>query len=52
MFKYVILVGSILSSVISFAQDHNDHHIILKPKEKDSLCLKDCLLKADRKSVV
>ena len=47
MFKYVILASSILSSVISFAQDHNDHHIVLKPKVKDSLCLKDCLLKAN-----
>lgn len=26
------------------AQDHNDHHISMKPK--DSVCLKDCLLKA------
>lgn len=46
MFKYIILISSFLFSVISFAQDHNDHHIVLKPKEEDSLCLKDCLLKA------
>ena len=46
MFKYIILVSSFLSSLISFAQDYNDHHIVLKSKENDSLCLKDCLLKA------
>ena len=47
MFKYIILVSSFLSSLISFAQDHNyDQHIVLKPKENDSLCLKDCLVKA------
>lgn len=46
MFKYIIFASFFLSSVFSLAQDHNDHHIVLKPKEKDSLCLKDCLLKA------
>ena len=46
MFKYIIFVSTFLSSTISFAQDHNDYHIVLKPKEKDSVCLKDCLLKA------
>ncbi|MGB3949105.1 MAG: OprD family outer membrane porin [Bacteroidia bacterium] len=46
MFKYTIVIGLFLSSIISFGQDQNDHHIALKPKVKDSLCLKDCLLKA------
>jgi hypothetical protein len=46
MFKYIISLSIFLSSTISFAQDHNDHHIALKPKDKDTVCLKDCLLKA------
>lgn len=44
MYKYALIFLSFLYSIASFAQDHNDHHIALIPK--DSLCLKDCLLQA------
>jgi hypothetical protein len=46
MFKYITLISVFLTSIIALGQDQNDHHIALKPKVKDSLCLKDCLLKA------
>ena len=44
MFRYVLFLSALFSSLLSIAQDHNDHHISMKPK--DSVCLKDCLLKA------
>lgn len=44
MFRYVLFLSALVSSLLSIAQDHNDHHISMKPK--DSVCLKDCLLKA------
>ena len=39
-------MSTFLSSTISFAQDHNDHHIAIKPKQKDSAYSKDCSSKA------
>lgn len=44
MFRYILFLSILLGSLISVAQDQNDHHISLKPK--DTVCLKDCLLKA------
>ena len=44
--KYYLGVFLYLLSIHMFSQEHNDHHIALKPKVKDTVCLKDCLLKA------
>jgi hypothetical protein len=44
MYKLFAKVLLLLVSFESLAQDNNEHHLSLKPK--DSLCLKDCLLKA------
>lgn len=44
MLKHITLYASILFYVTAFAQDNNNHHISLKPK--DSVCLKDCLVQA------
>lgn len=38
-----LLLGSVS---LGYSQEHNDHHIVLKPKEKDTICIKDCLLHA------
>lgn len=47
MSKTIIISLLFFISLRTFAQDHNDHHIALKPKQKDTTqCLKDCLLKA------
>lgn len=40
----VLLILSFLIFITGYSQDHNDHHIAIKPK--DSLCLKECFLKA------
>ncbi|MDO9186725.1 MAG: OprD family outer membrane porin [Bacteroidia bacterium] len=44
MLKNILLFLSFLLSLSSFAQDQDNHHIALKPK--DSVCLKDCLVQA------
>ncbi len=46
MLKNLILIVSVLSSLITKSQEVDDHLNSLKPKLKDSLCLKDCLLHA------
>jgi hypothetical protein len=44
MFKNFLVYIFVIIASSGFAQDHNDHHIALKPK--DSLCLKECFLSA------
>ncbi len=46
MFRNILTLSALLSLSISYAQDHNEHHITLMPESGDSLCLKDCLAKA------
>jgi hypothetical protein len=44
MLRNILSFLSFLLSLSSFAQDQDNHHIALKPK--DSVCLKDCLVQA------
>lgn len=44
MLRNILSFLSFLLSLSSFAQDLDNHHIALKPK--DSICLKDCLVQA------
>lgn len=44
MFKFALTFISFLFAIISFAQDPNDHHLVLN--QNDTLNLKDYLLKA------
>ena len=46
MFKKLLTLISILSFTAVISQEHNEHHIILKPNQKDTVCLRDCLTKA------
>lgn len=46
MFRKLLTITSILSFTAVISQEHNDHHIVLKPKQKDTVCLRDCLTKA------
>ena len=42
--KYILLFTTILLHLTTFAQEREEHHIALKPK--DSICLRDCLIGA------
>lgn len=46
MFKKLLTLLSFLSFTAVISQEHNEHHIALKPKQKDTVCLRDCLTKA------
>lgn len=42
----LMLTALFLNAIFLTAQENNEHHLTLKIKEKDTVCLKDCFAKA------